>query len=381
MKLLHLGDLHFGKRVGNLSLLKDQKDLNEIIYDTIDREGIDAVLICGDIYDKGIPAEEAVKVFDDFLVELAKKKIPVMITAGNHDSAERLSFGDRLIETADIYISPAYDGNVKKVSLKDEYGTVNFYLLPFVKPVDVRHAFGNETIENYTDALRVAIGNMNVDTSERNVILSHQFVTDICGTQTKTDGSEDELYVGGTAAVHPSVYEPFDYTALGHIHRPQHVWRDNIRYCGSLMKFSFNEEEQNKKLTIVELGEKGNIKIDRIPITPPRDFITVKGTFSEMRKNKDGIGKDDFVRVILTDENDIANAFSILRETYPCLQELRYDNKRTNNMTIADGGETAPDLKPIEMAELFYKQRNNSEMSEEQREIVSSLIEEIWGGK
>lgn len=381
MKLLHLGDLHFGKKLGNLSFLDDQKELNNIIYDTIDSEGIDAVLICGDVYDKGIPTEEAVKVFDDFLVELAKKKIPVMITAGNHDSVERLSFGDRLIETADIYISPVYNGNVKKVTLTDEYGTVNFYLMPFVKPVDVRHAFENEKIENYTDALRVAIEHMNIDTNERNVILSHQFVTDNSGKQPELAQTEDELYVGGTGEVRSSVYEAFDYTALGHIHRPQHVGSENIRYCGSLMKFSFNEEKQEKKLTIVELGEKGNVKPETIPITPVCNFITVKGPFDEIRKNNDGISPKDIVRVILTDEDDIPSAFSILKETYPGIQELRYDNRRTNNMTIADGGEIAPDLKPIEMIEIFYKQRNNSEMSEEQREYVSSLIEEIWGGK
>ncbi len=376
MRILHLGDLHFGKRVNNLPLIEDQRYMNEEIYKVIDEQGIDAVMIAGDVYDKSVPSEEAVSMLDDFLYELGRRKKPILIIAGNHDSAERLSFGDRWIEVADIYISPVYNGEAKKVTLKDNYGKINFYLMPFVKPNVIKHCFPDEEIETYTDALGVAIRHMNVAPSERNIILSHQFVTGSTG-----DGSEDELYVGGSSNVDSSVYDMFDYAALGHIHKPQDVDHNTVRYCGSPMKFSFNEEKQEKGLTIVEIKEKGDVSVEIIPTKPLRDFVTLRGTYAELKKGNAEVGPDDFVSIILTDEEHIPNAFSNLATVYKGIQKITYDNKRSNNKETADGTERSLDLKPIEIMEEFYQLRNGKKMSDEQAAYIEQLIDEIWGGE
>jgi len=376
MRFLHLGDLHFGKRIDNLSLIEDQRYVIEKIYEVIDEKKIDAVLIAGDVYDKAVPAEEAVGIFDDFLYGLAKRGLPVMVIAGNHDSAERLSFGDRLIEATGIYISPVYEGRVKKVTLTDEFGPVNFYLLPFVRPAAVRHCFPEETINSYTEAVGTAVRRMDIDPSERNVILSHQFVTGA-----KQDGSEDELYVGGTANVDSSAYGVFDYAALGHIHSPQAIDSDKIRYCGSPMKYSFNEERQQKGLTVVDLKEKGELSVEVLPLSPLRDFITIKGKYDELKNGSADVREQDFVSVILTDEDDVPNAFSNLSIVYPGLQRLSYDNTRTRNTAVADGGGIDPELRPIDLIKDFYKLRNGQEMNGEQTDYIVKLIEKIWGGQ
>ena len=376
MKILHLADLHFGKRIDNLSLIEDQKYINEKILAVIDEKKIGTVLISGDVYDRFIPSEEAVALLDEFLYALSIRHLNVLIIAGNHDSDERLAFGDRLIENAGIYISPVYDGKIKKVILSDEYGNINFFLLPFIKPTMVARFYPDENINSYTDAVKVVIDNMHIDEKERNIILSHQFVTGA-----HQDGSEDELFLGGTSNVDSSVYEIFDYTALGHIHRPQNVKGKKIRYAGSPIKFSFNEEKQNKALTIVELKEKGDLCIELIPLELLRDFITLKGNFEELRKGDSKVRTDDFVNIILTDEEMIPNAFSRLSMIYPNIQRLSYENKRTANDAEIDGGSINLKLSPNEMIKDFYKLRNGQDLSLEQTDYLDDLIEKIWGGE
>jgi len=373
MRLLHLGDLHFGKRIDNLSLTEDQKYICREIFSAIDRCGIEAVLISGDVYDKSVPSEEAVRMFDDFLVELDRRKLPVLLIPGNHDSAERLSFCDRLLETSNIYISPQYNGNAKKVVLHDEYGAVNFYLLPFIKPIHVQSCFKDENIETYTDAVKTAIDHMNIDVAERNVILSHQFVTG-----SEKDGSEDELYVGGTSNVDSWVYEVFDYAALGHIHKPQAVAGDKIRYCGSPMKYSFNEVTQEKGLTVVDVGEKGQVDVEVLPITPLRDFVTIKGFYDDVKLNSEYAGTGDFVHVVLFDENDIPNAYSNLSLIYPNIISLSYDNARRRNTADADDSETDTEISPFELFSEFFEKRNGQSMDEDQASYMEKLISEIW---
>lgn len=376
MKILHLGDLHFGKRINNLSLEEDQRFINEEIYKVIEEEKIETVIIAGDVYDRSIPSEEAVALLDEFLSKLHRMKMKILLIAGNHDSAERLSFGNSLMEASDTYISSVYEGEVKKVVLKDEYGPLNFYLMPFVKPAHVRKWFPEEEIETYTDALKVAIDNMHIDDKERNIILSHQFVSGA-----NKDGSEDELFVGGLCNVDPEVYEVFDYTALGHIHRPQNVKNNVIRYCGSPMKFSFNEEKQNKALTVLEIKGKGDIEIKEIPLKPLRDFVTVKGSFEQLLKGHEGVREDDFVSVVLTDEEDIPNAFSVLSATYKNIQTLSYDNTRTRNSSTVDGASINTELNPGQLIDEFFEKRNGKKMSLEQSEYINKLIEEIWKGQ
>lgn len=372
MKLLHLGDLHIGKRIGNLSLIEDQKYILNEILNVIDEKEIEVVMIAGDVYDRSIPSEEAVNLLDDFLVSLSQRKLKVLISAGNHDSVERLSFGSRLIESSGIYISPEYDGNIRKVSLEDQYGIIDFYLLPFLKPAYVRHVYPDEEIETVNDAVRVAVNKLDIDKSHRNIILSHQYVTGA-----KSDGSEDELSLGGTNAVEASVYDGFDYVALGHVHRPQNVLGGRIRYCGSPMKFSFDEEKQNKGLTVVDIGEE--IKTEVLPLKAKRDFVIVKGRYSELIKGNVYCEDEDFVHIVLSDEDDIPNAFNNLSVVYRNLISLEYDNRRTRNSTVSDGGDIDMSLSPYELIEEFYHARNDADMNEEQKNYIRTLIPEVFG--
>lgn len=263
MKLIHLSDLHIGKRVNEVSMIEEQASVLSQIIGIIDGEHPDAVLIAGDVYDKSVPSAEAVTLLDDFLCRLAERNLPVLIISGNHDSPERLAFGGRLMEGSGIHVSPVYSGNVESVTLSDEHGTVTFWLLPFVKPVHVKRCFPDEAIESYTGAIRAAIGHMGADFSGRNVLLTHQFVTGAATCES------EEISVGGSDNVDASVFEGFDYVALGHIHGPQNIGSDHIRYCGTPLKYSFSEAGHRKSVTVVELGEKGCLNVHTVPLPPP----------------------------------------------------------------------------------------------------------------
>ena len=250
MKFIHLSDLHIGKRVNEYSMLEDQEYILNQIIAIIDEQKPDGVIIAGDVYDKSVPSAEAVALFDDFLFELSKRNLYVFVISGNHDSPERIAFGGRLMEASRIYMSPVYDGTVSPVTLEDEYGKINVWMLPFVKPVHIRKFNEDAEISTYTDAMRIAIGNLNIDSNERNIMITHQFVTGAERTES------EEISVGGTDNVDISVFENFDYTALGHIHRPQNCKSEKVRYSGTPLKYSFSESKDNKSVTIVELKEK-----------------------------------------------------------------------------------------------------------------------------
>ena len=260
MKLIHLSDLHIGKRVNEVSMIEEQAYILNQILEAVDAEQPGAVLISGDVYDKSVPSAEAVTLFDDFLCRLADRKQQVFIISGNHDSAERLAFGGRLMEDRGIHLSPVYDGSISPITLTDEYGGVHFWLLPFLKPAHVKRFYPDAGLESYTDACRVAVEKMGIDTSERNVILVHQFVT---GSATC---DSEEISVGGTDNVDADVFADFDYVALGHIHGPQNIGSERIRYCGTPLKYSFSEAKHQKSITVVELGEKGGFALRTIPL-------------------------------------------------------------------------------------------------------------------
>lgn len=377
MKLLHLSDLHIGKRVNEFSMLEDQKYILNEILNIVDSEQPDAILIAGDVYDKSVPSAEAVEVFDRFLSALAERDTAIFIISGNHDSPERLSFASSLLQKNRVYISPVYNGEVPPITLEDAHGKVDFYLLPFIKPIHVRPRFPEETIENYTDALDCAIRHMNVDTTQRNVLLTHQFVT----------GSErcesEELSVGGSDNVDAQVFAPFDYVALGHLHGPQNVDGERVRYCGTPLKYSFSEVNHKKSVTVVELGEKGDLSLRLIPLTPQRDFMDLRGTYDQVVSQKfyQGLNRDAYVRITLTDENDIPGVMGKLRIIYPNLMQLRYDNKRTRGGGEAADAELVGRASPLELFEEFYRQQNRGPLSDEQKEYLSGLIEEIWEGQ
>ncbi len=374
MKFIHLSDLHLGKRVNEFSMIEDQAYILKKILGIIRDEEPDGVLIAGDIYDKSIPSVEAVGLFDDFLKRLAGQKVQVFIISGNHDSPERLAFGAELIKLSGIHISPAYSGRVEPISLKDNYGAVHIYMLPFIKPGHVRSVFPEETVESYTDAVRAAISHMDIQESERNILVTHQFVT---GAQ-RSD-SED-ICVGGADNVDVSVFDGFDYVALGHIHGPQSAGRESARYCGTPLKYSFSEANHHKSATILELKEKGNLVIRAVELSPLRDMRELKGTYEELtnRKNYEGTRVDDYLHITLTDEEDIVDAMGKLRVIYPNLMKLDYDNRRTRENRELTGGETEESRTPLELIMDFYEKQNNQPMNEKQKALVSELMEKVW---
>ena len=376
MKLIHLSDLHIGKRVNEISMLEDQEYILLQILQIIDDEKADAVLICGDVYDKSVPSAEAVTLFDDFLCRLAQRKIPVLIISGNHDSPERLAFGNRLLELGGIHISPVYDGQVRSVTLTDEHGEAVFWLLPFIKPTHVKRFYPEDGIESYTDAVRVALEKMPVDTSKRNILLTHQFVT---GSVTC---DSEELSVGGSDNVDAAVLEAFDYVALGHIHGPQNIGSNRIRYCGTPLKYSFSESAHHKSVTVVNLGAKGSLELQLRPLQPRRDLRQLRGSFAQLTDKGfyQGTATHDYLHIILTDEEDVPEAVGQLRVIYPNLMKLSYDNTRTRTNQTVDGAEDVQRKSPLELFDELYQLQNNQPMSERQRSFTLELIESIWEG-
>ena len=374
MKLLHLSDLHLGKRVNEVSMLDDQAFILQQILGIIDEAQPDAVLIAGDVYDKSVPSAEAVTLFDDFLVKLSKRKLPVLVISGNHDSPERLSFGSRLLDASGIHISPVYNGVIRPIVLHDAYGPVSFWVLPFLKPAHVKRFFPEGDIESYTDACRAAVSHMDIDRSARNSLLTHQFVT---GAQTC---ESEELSVGGTDNVDASIFDCFDYVALGHIHNPQNIGSNRIRYCGTPLKYSFSEAAHQKSVTLATLGEKGELHLELYPLRPKHDLREIRGSFAEVtdRTFYTNTPTDDYLHVILTDEDDVPEAVGKLRLIYPNLMKLSYDNTRTREDNVIDAASDVQRKTPLELFEELYELQNNQVMSEEQRKFTQDLIESIW---
>lgn len=374
MKIMHLSDLHIGKKVNEYSMLQDQIYILKEILQIIDDEKVETVIIAGDVYDRSLPPNEALELFDEFLYQLSGRNVNVFVISGNHDSPERISYGGRMMTENKIFLSPVYDGNVKPITLNDDYGEVNFYLLPFVRPADIRRYFPDENIENYTDAVKVAIDNMNVDFNERNILVTHQFVTGA-----ELSESED-IIVGGTDNVSGEVFDGFDYVALGHIHREQTVGKDNIRYCGTPLKYSFSEAKHIKSVTILDFNDKGNIEYSKIPLTPFRDMREIRGTYYELtlKSSYESTNTEDYLHITLTDEEDIPDAIGKLRSIYPNIMKLDYDNLRTRGSGTVDAIENIESKSPFELFADLFKQQNNRDMSEEQEEIMRNLIDKIW---
>ena len=373
MKLIHLSDLHIGKRVNEISMLEDQAYILLQILQIIDTERPDAVLIAGDVYDKSVPSAEAVTLFDDFLCRLAKRQLPVLIISGNHDSPERLAFGGRLMENAGIHISPVYDGQVQPITLRDAHGDVDFWLLPFLKPAHVKRFYPDDGIESYTDAIRVAVEKMGIDPARRNVLLTHQFVTGAATCES------EEISIGGSDNVDAAVFAEFDYVALGHIHGPQNITSPRIRYCGTPLKYSFSEEQHHKSVTVVQLGTKDELKLQLRPLTPRRDLRTIRGTFAQLTDKAFYSGTDtgDYLQVVLTDEEDIPEAVGKLRLIYPHMMKLTYDNTRTRTDQVVGSAEDVRHKLPLELFEELYQTQNNQPMSDVQRRFAQELIEAI----
>lgn len=408
MKFIHLSDLHLGKRVNGYSMLEDQEYILNEIKAVITAEAPDAVLIAGDVYDKPVPPAEAVRLFDDFLVQLSRLGLKVFVISGNHDSPERIAFGSRLMDASGIYLSPVYDGTVTPVSLHDAYGVVDVYMLPFIKPAHVRRFYETETeqIQSYTDAMQTALSHLPLDHTHRNVLITHQFVTG------SVRAESEEISVGGSDNIDASVFAPFDYVALGHLHTPQNCGQTapttaadssedeqadathdtelsadtqadapRIRYCGTPLKYSFSEAKDRKSVTVIELYEKGNLYIHTVPLKPLHDLVELKGTYDTVtaRSFYEGTSwQEDYTHITLTDEEDIPDAIGKLRAIYHHLMKLDYDNKRTRSSSEITADLAVEEKTPIQLFSDFYELQNNQPLNEEQATFLNGLIETIW---
>ncbi len=375
MRFMHLSDLHIGKRVNEFSMLEDQRFILKQILDLARQQQVDGVWIAGDIYDKTVPSGEAVQLFDEFLTALAAMGISCFAISGNHDSPERISFGAKLVEQSGIYLSQVFRGEIAPVELKDEFGGLRIYLLPFLKPAHVRAVYPEEKIENCEHALEIVLSRMKEhwDPNCRNVLLAHQFVE---GAQ-RCDS--EEFSVGGLDQVSADIFREFDYVALGHIHTPQWVGRETVRYCGTPLKYSFSEVNVEKTVTIVELLEKGHLKIRELPLKPRKDMRKIRGSYLELTalETYQGTEVEDYLQVTLTDEEDVPDALGKLRSIYPNIMKLEYDNQRTRKGQAVEA--SAPEHKtPLELFEELYQIQNNQPMKENQRKLASELMETIW---
>lgn len=395
MKFLHTADLHIGKSVCEHSMLDEQRHILASILEVVRGEKPDALLVAGDVYDKSVPSAEAVAVLDDFLVRLSETGTKVFVLSGNHDSAERIAFGGRLMEDRGVHMSSVYSSEFAPVTLQDEFGEVDVWMLPFVRPATVRACLGSDEerdqVTDYTSAMRMAIAQMHFTPGRRNVLLAHQFVTG-------AERSDSEENVGGLDNVDASVFDGFDYVALGHIHKPQNVAKDTagnarVRYSGTPLKYSLSEAGHKKSLTVVELAGKSadglaGIEVREIPLTPKHDVREIKGTFAELvspefqrRQLVEGLELDDFVYVKLTDENDVPDAVLKLRGIYPNLMMLDYDNERTRNQHVTVGDGKVEQKTPMELFGEFFSDMTKRELNEEEREFVRDIIDGIWEEK
>lgn len=375
MKIAHISDLHLGKTLHNFSLIEDQEYiLNQIVQKIVENK-VEVLLVAGDIYDKNVAPEAGIKLFRKFLNDLVNINIKVMVISGNHDSAERLTFGGEFMTDKGIFFSKVYDGNIEPIVLKDENGSVNFYLLPFIKPSIVQHYFPDEKIESYEDAVSCAVKQMELNSSERNIIVAHQNILSAERCES------EENVIGGLDAVSDQIFKDFDYVALGHIHKQQEIGKSKVMFSGTPLKYSVSELGHNKVMPVITLGKKGEKDIELVPLVPKRELRQIKATFDEIMKNSknDPYNAEDFIDVILTDENDVLDAISTLRSVYPNILKITYDNKATKAAESVEKFDAVDEKKPLDVFEAFYKARRGTDMDDMQKEYIQSLIENIWG--
>lgn len=370
MKLFHLSDLHLGRKLNEYSLLEDQKYILDEILKAADTERPDGVIIAGDVYDKTVPTEDAVRLFDGFISELAERKIKTFIISGNHDSADRVAFGSRIMNRAGIYISPTYDGNIAGIPLDEN---ICVYLLPFIRESAVRVLFPDKEINSITDAARIVLENISLDKSKINILVAHQFVTGKADGSDVERGRDETKAVGGVDNIDVKIFKDFDYVALGHIHKPQKIGLDTVRYCGSPMKYSFDEVNQRKAIVVVEIGGKSNIKTSEIPLVPLRDLRVFEGKFNELMSMN---GCDDYVKIILT-ESGRYDAYSSLSKKFPKIAETEFKSEQILSQNFGKGIKEIGTKTPLDIIGEFFKQQNGSEMTDEQEKICGDILAEI----
>ncbi|HJB39690.1 MAG TPA: exonuclease SbcCD subunit D [Candidatus Ruthenibacterium avium] len=374
MKLLHLSDLHLGKRVNEFSMLEDQKYILNQILQIVINEQVNTVLIAGDVYDKSVPSAQAVTLFDDFLTRLEALECTVLLIAGNHDSPERLAFGAHLLQKSRVYLSPVFDGRLTCCTLNDEYGELDVWLMPFLKPSAVRPFYPEDTMESYQDAAAVVLRSNPPHQGRRSILVAHQFVTGA-----KTGGSE-ELSVGGAENIDAALFAAYDYVALGHIHSPQRVGRETVRYCGSPLKYSLSEARGTKSVTLITFNQPGEIDIKLCPLTPLHDLRTIRGTYDEVtaRTFYEGTATDDYLHITLTDETEVLDAVGKLRSIYPNVMRVDYDNTRTRAGASMPEAAVQDEATPMELFCRFFEWQNEKPLTERQRALLEKEIEAVW---
>ncbi len=374
MKLLHLSDLHLGKRVNEFSMLEDQKYILNQILQIVINEQVNTVLIAGDVYDKSVPSAQAVTLFDDFLTRLEALECTVLLIAGNHDSPERLAFGAHLLQKSRVYLSPVFDGRLTCCTLNDEYGELDVWLMPFLKPSVVRPFYPEDTMESYQDAAAVVLRSNPPHQGRRSILVAHQFVTGA-----KTGGSE-ELSVGGAENIDAALFAAYDYVALGHIHSPQRVGRETVRYCGSPLKYSLSEARGTKSVTLITFNQPGEIDIKLCPLTPLHDLRTIRGTYDEVtaRTFYEGTATDDYLHITLTDETEVLDAVGKLRSIYPNVMRVDYDNTRTRAGASMPEAAVQNEATPMELFCRFFEWQNEKPLTERQRALLEKEIEAVW---
>ncbi|MBE5915844.1 MAG: exonuclease SbcCD subunit D [Pseudobutyrivibrio ruminis] len=378
MKFIHLSDLHIGKSVKDFSMIEDQRFILNQIINIVIKEKVDAVLISGDVYDRTIPSEEAVRLFDDFIYKLSEIPTKILLISGNHDSDERLNFGSRLFVNKGVYFCTKYNGSLYKQTFEDEYGPINFYLLPFVKASQIKHFYPESDIETYDQAVRVALNNADINITERNVILAHQFVA----------GKSEEIMLGGSES--PAVanvglverigydcFNDFDYVALGHIHKAQKIGREEVRYAGTPLKYHVDEVNDEKSIPIVSMGDKGDVSIELKTLKPLHDMRAIKGTMKQLLDEKNVVNPDDYIFVTLTDEDVINDAMTIFRQTYPNTMQIRYENSHTKEIEMVDPSKITEMRSFPELISDFYYQMYQIDISDEEMAIMNQVARKV----
>ena len=377
MKLMHLSDLHLGKLALEQSMIDDQKYILNQIIDIVKKEKVDIVLIAGDVYDKSIPTIEAVNLFSNFLTKLYKLKVLVFVISGNHDSKDRLSFGNELFVDNGIYIEGIFNGNLRCETINDKYGKLNIYMLPFIKPVEIKRFYPDEIIDTYEDAIKCILKHSSINKSERNIIMVHQFVTSLGESVIRSDS--ESISLGGIDNIDVNLFKDFDYVAMGHIHGPQKVGRETVRYSGSPLKYSFSEVNQKKSVCIIEFNSKEDINISKIPLIPIKDMRVIKGPFDKLISKEivNLENKNDYLDVILTDDDYIINAIGKLRKFYPNILKLEYENKISSNEVLDNIDIDKSNMSPIDLFSEFYKMQNGIELSVKKKKIIEEVIKEV----
>lgn len=376
MKILHLADLHLGKRVNEFSMLEDQRYILNQILDIVEEEAVEVVMICGDVYDKGIPPVDAIELLDDFLWKLAEKDCRTLMISGNHDSGDRLGFGKHLFQNSNLFIASQFSGEIEKITIPCGNLPVNFYMLPFVKPVIVNQSLGIHT-QSYQECLRYLIEHTKIDPEEMNLLMAHQFVT--AGKENPELSDSETSSLGGIDNVDYRIFDPFDYVALGHIHKPQVMGRPQVRYSGSILKYSFSEIRKEKEVVLLHIEENKKMEMSFRKLKPLRDMREIKGTIRQLMEGEIRLGnQEDYMQVTLTDEEEILDAIGKVRTVFPNVMQICLENRRyARQQQIRAEEQDILHQDPLQLFAEFYKMQNNIELEEEEAEKIKTIFEGV----